>query len=63
MTHRLPERACKPLREHRMINRPENVRTGPEHALVCESFVCLNPPGMMVVWEGNDLGKLKCTGT
>lgn len=36
---------------------------GPEHALVSKLFLCLNPLGTAVVWEGNDLGKLKCTGT
>ena len=63
MTHTLPERACKAPHQHRMINRTADMRIRPEHALVYKSFVCLNPPGMTVVWEGNDLGELKCTGT
>lgn len=40
-----------------------SMKSEPAHALVYESFVCQNPPGMTVIWEGNGLGKLKCTGT
>lgn len=40
-----------------------SMKSEPAHALVYESFVCLNPLGMAVIWEGNGLGKLKCTGT
>lgn len=61
MTQRLPKRACKPPHKHKTIETKN--KNKPEHALVYKSLVCLNAQGMPVVWEGNDLGKLKCTGT
>lgn len=59
----LPEESTQPAALTHDDKQSRNMRNGPENTLVYKSFVHLNPPGVVVVWEGNDLGKLKCTGT
>lgn len=58
MTSRLLVRACTTQGDKQTGSMKIGLNT-----LLFISFVCLNPQRVTVIWEGNDLGKLKCTGT